>query len=233
MAARRATHPRLTPEAGTAVLIGTAAVVLTVFYYFGRADAIGVYSAARGWTTMTGPALGVGMHAVVAALLLGGVPVLVARWALGYSLADLGLGLGNWRRGLVLLAAGLPLAVVAGWIGSTNPLMRAVYPLATAAPPGGVAPYALMLFLYFGAWEVLFRGVLLFGIRRTVGEWPANATQTAISTTAHFGRAINETGIALPAGVLFGWIDLRIGSIWYLAVVHWVVGVSMEWFIGW
>lgn len=232
MAADRTT-PRLSPEVSTAVLIGTAAVALTLFYYWGRVDTVGVFSEARGWTPMTGTTLGVGAHAIVSALLLGLLPVVVARSILGCSLADLGLGLGDWRRGLLLIAAGAPVAVLIGWIGSLNPLMRAVYPLATSAPEGGFVPYALSLFLYFGAWEVLFRGVLLFGTYRAIGEWPANATQTALSTVAHFGRAASETGIALPAGILFGWINLRVGSLWYLAIVHWIVGVSMEWFIGW
>jgi hypothetical protein len=30
---------------------------------------------------------------------------------------------------------------------------------------------------------------------------------------------------------VFGWLGLRLGSVWYVAVIHWVVGVSMDWFI--
>jgi membrane protease YdiL (CAAX protease family) len=48
---------------------------------------------------------------------------------------------------------------------------------------------------------------------------------------AHFGRAFDETLAALPAGLLFGWVDLQVGSVWYIAVIHWVVGVSLDWFI--
>lgn len=58
----------------------------------------------------------------------------------------------------------------------------------------------------------------------------ANAVQTAVSVTAHFGRALNETFAALPAGLVFGWVTGRIGSMWYIAVIHWVVGVSLDWF---
>ncbi|HEX9691664.1 MAG TPA: CPBP family intramembrane glutamic endopeptidase [Gemmatimonadales bacterium] len=232
MAQKPANAPRVSPDHAAAALIAVAAVVLTVFYYYARVDTVGVISS-RGWSSMTGTPRSVATHAALAVLLLAVIPVAVARLILRCSLADLGLGLGDWRRGVTLLAAGLPLAVLAGWIGSRSPLMQAVYPLATSAPGAGFVPYALLLFLYFGAWEILFRGVLLFGLRHSTGEWTANASQTGLSMTAHFGRAINETAIAFPAGLLFGWIDLRVGSLWYLAIVHWCVGVSMEWFIGW
>ena len=136
------------------------------------------------------------------------------RWSV---LRALGLGRGRWRAGLAWLAVGIPLAVLAGWIGSRSPDVRAVYPLdaGLTAAPSAFIPHALQQFLYFGAWEVLFRGVLLFGLRDRLGGGTANLLQTALSVVAHFGRAFDETLAALPAGLLFGW----------------VVGVSLDWFI--
>ena len=109
--------------------------------------------------------------------------------------------------------------------------MRAVYPLAPAAAQANFPLYALGEFLYFGAWEVLFRGVLLFGMRNRFGDGGANALQAALAATAHFGRAMNEAVAAIPASLLFGFASFKVGSIWYVAVIHWVVGVSMEWFM--
>jgi membrane protease YdiL (CAAX protease family) len=171
------------------------------------------------------------VHFAAAALLLGILPVAAARVLTGLSLKELGLGLGNVRAGLLLLGAGAPLAILAGAIAAASPAMRAVYPLFPAAARQGFVTYAVVQFLYFGAWEVLFRGVLLFGLRPKLGDGSANALQTALSVTAHFGRAINETASALMAGPLFGWLDLKLGSIWYVAILHWLVGVSMDWFI--
>ena len=215
------------PEA--VVLLGVAALI--GFYYFARADTIGVFGLGRGWAPMTGEPLPISRHLVLAALLLGALPALAARHLTGLSWRELGLGLGNWRRGLALVAIGCPLAVLAGRIAAANPAMRAVYPLDPAAAGQGFAGYAILQFLYFGAWEVLFRGVLLFATRRKFGEAGANVLQTAVSVTAHFGRALDETFAAFPAGLLFGWIGLRLGSIWYVAILHWLVGVSMDWFI--
>ena len=77
----------------------------------------------------------------------------------------------------------------------------------------------------------MFRGVILFGLRKHVGGATANAIQTALSVLAHFGRPFEETLSAIPAGLVFGAIDLRVGSIWYVAIIHWVVGVALDWWV--
>ena len=213
------------------VLLLAVTAVLFLFYYFGRADTVGVGAMGRGWTPMTGPALPAPLHYALSVGLLGLIPLFLAWKLSGGTLHQLGLGLGDWRRGLLVLAAGLPLAVLAGWIASRDPAMRGVYPLDEALARSRFPAYAGLQLLYIGAWEVLFRGVLLFGLRGRWGDGGANALQTSLSVVAHFGRAVSETFSALPAGFVFGWVGLRVGSIWYVTLVHWVVGVSMEWFI--
>lgn len=214
-------------------ILVAAALVLATFHYWARPDTIGVFSAARGWVALTRKPLDPVLYFLGSALLLGVVPVLAARWLTGLRPAALGLGLGRWRAGLLWLAVGLPLAVVAGKMGSLSPEMQSVYPLdPTIDPtPSRVLPYALLQFLYYAAWEGLFRGVLLFGLKDRLGPAAANALQTAISVTAHFGRPLAETFAAIPAGLVFGAVGLRVRSIWYVAVIHWLVGVSLDWFI--
>jgi membrane protease YdiL (CAAX protease family) len=214
------------------LLLGATAA-LVAFHYLTRADAVGVFAEGRGWFPLTGAPWSPGLHFALSGLILGLLPVLLARVGFGISLAELGLGFGRWRAGLVWLAVGLPLAVLAGKTGAGSEAVRAVYPLGgtLSAEPAGFAPHAMQQFLYFGAWEVLFRGVLLFGLRRRIGPLAANLLQTALSVTAHFGRPLDETFAAIPAGLVFGWVDLQVGSIWYVAVLHWVVGVSLDYFI--
>ena len=213
------------------ILLSVVTVVLLAFYYVGRADTIGVFSQGRGWIAMTAPPLGAPAHYVFSFVLLGAIPLVVAWRLTGARASGLGLGLGDWRRGFLLLAIGVPLAALAGWLASREPAMRAVYPLSEDLARDSFPAYAGLQLLYIGAWEVLFRGVLLFGLRGIWGEHPSNALQTSLSVVAHFGRAAYETFSALPAGFVFGWLGLRLGSIWYVAVIHWVVGVSMDWFI--
>jgi membrane protease YdiL (CAAX protease family) len=215
-----------------ALVIVTAVVALMGMYYFARPDAIGVFSPLRGWRRMTPGTRTPLMHFAASALLLGIGPVLVAHWIGGFSWHELGLGFGHWKRGAIWLAVGLPLAVLAGKIAAGQAGMRAVYPLdpTLAHTLRAFVPYALAGFLYYGAWEVLFRGVLLFGLATPFGPTNANVTQSALACTAHFGRAINETFAALPGSALFGVVALTTGSIWYAALIHWTVGMTTEWF---
>ena len=214
-------------------LLGSGTLLLVIFHYLLRADTVGVFSPQRGWHALTHGPVPLPLHYLAAALVLGVVPVILAKAATGKSLAQLGLGLGDWRSGLRWLAVGLPLAILAGYVGAGSAPMRAVYPLDTTvgADPRVFAPYAALQFLYYGAWEVFFRGVLLFGLADRLGRTTANLAQTGLSVTAHFGRAFSETFSALPAGLLFGWVTLRVRSIWYIAIIHWVVGISCDWFI--
>jgi membrane protease YdiL (CAAX protease family) len=213
------------------VLVLVATLALAAFYYGLRADVIGVHRVGGEWAPMTAPAEAPVVHYVGSLLLLALIPVAAARGILGISLRTLGLGLGRWREGLVWLAVGAPIAILAGRIGADSAMLRAVYPLDGDLTPARFLPGAATQFLYYGSWEVLFRGVLLFGLRGSLGGGSANAIQTALSVIAHFGRAPDETFAAIPAGLLFGWIDLRIGSVWPVAILHWLVGVSMDWFI--
>lgn len=219
-------------QARASILLITATLVLVALYYFGRADTIGVLSRGRAWEVMTPGVRSAQMHYLLSALLLGLVPLVVARFACGIRLRELGLGVGRWREGLVWLAIGVPLAIIAGKIAAGQAAMRAVYPLDPTIGAGWeFLPYAAAAFLYFGSWEILFRGVLLFGLAPSMGDGAANAVQTGLAVTAHFGRALNEVFSALPASLVFGYVVLRVRSIWYIALIHWTVAMSMEWFI--
>jgi membrane protease YdiL (CAAX protease family) len=206
-------------------------LMLFVFYYAARADSIGTLSPRGGWTPITLPPLGPATHYVVSALLLGVIPVTAVMLLWGRRPRDLGLGLGRWRAGLAVLAIGVPIVFLAGKVGAGSPAMRAVYPLNPGLNPDGFLSHAGLTLLYYGSWEVLFRGVLLFGLKGRLGGRFANVFQTALSVLAHFGRPMTETFAALPAGLLMGWVGLRLHSIWYVAAIHWLVGLSVDWFL--
>jgi membrane protease YdiL (CAAX protease family) len=215
------------------VLLLVATGALFLFAYLTRVDLIGTSRVGGDWYPFSGPAVSPTLHFVAAALLLGATPVAVAHWVCGIPLRELGLGVGRWKEGLAWVAVGVPIAILAGKVASGSPAMRAVYPLDSMVSGEfwSFALHAVRNLLYFLAWEILFRGVLLFGLVRRSSAGQANTTQTGLSVVAHFGRPMTETFSAIPAGLAFGWISLRVQSIWYVAVIHWVVGMSMDWFI--
>ncbi len=224
---------RLSARIGPEWLALVATASLTAFYYGVRADAIGVLPARGVWTPMTGAPVPPILHFAGALALLAIVPLAAARRLTGLGFRGLGLGLGRVKQGLILLALGIPLVILGAFLAARSPWMQSVYPLGKGigAAPERFLPYAATEFLYYGSWEVLFRGVLLFGLRNRLGATGANLLQTALSVTAHFGRPLEETAAAIPGGILFGWLDLKLGSIWYVAALHWILGAGVDWFV--
>jgi len=231
--ARSVASDRQAPDGRPAWLIIVAAAVLTIFYYGMRMDLIGVARSGGDWTAMTRPVVSLLRHNVAAAVLLGLIPLVVARRISGLHLGRLGLGMGNRRRGLVWIAVGVPIAIILGKLSAGHPDVRAVYPLGSGLTreTGPFLTHAITQLLYYGAWEVLFRGVLLHGLQPRFGFTGSNALQTALSVVAHFGRPFSETMAALPAGLAFGGVARNTGSIWPVVIIHWTAGVAQDWFI--
>lgn len=222
---------RLPAPGRAAPLLTLAVLALTLFHYWTRADQLGLRSAGGAWSPLSGTPLPPAAHWLAAALLLGLLPLCGARLG-GLRARDVGLGAGRARAGAAWTAIGVPVALLAGRWAAADPHLRAVYPLDRALAPTAASflPHAALLLAYYVAWELLFRGVLLLGLRQRLGAGPANALQTALSVTAHFARPAVETLSAIPAGLAFGAITLRSRSIWPAVIIHWTVGVALDWF---
>jgi membrane protease YdiL (CAAX protease family) len=145
-----------------------------------------------------------------------------------------GLSLGNWRRGLLIIIVGAPLAVLSGFVGSRDPELRRFYPFSKTAcrSPGiFIAFEGAYLFLYYTAWEFLYRGILFFPLIPAIGLVPALALQTIISTLHHAGHPQSEILAALGAGFVFGLVAYFTGSIIYPIFLHALTGISTDAFI--
>ncbi len=214
-------------------LILVAVVVLTVFFYQARVDTIAVSHTSGDFTEMTGPVVNFLSHNLAALLLMGLLPLVSGHLLCGLRLQEVGLGVGQWSRGLVWLAVGIPLACVVAWFSAAQPEMQAVYPLERGLTSDGSSfiPHLAGQLVYYIAWEVLFRGVLLFGLRKRMGFAGANIVQTALSAIAHFGKPLPEALAAIPAGLIFGGIAKHTRSVWYVVLIHLAVGAAQDWFI--
>jgi membrane protease YdiL (CAAX protease family) len=230
---RFTTFRKTSPDTRPAWVILVAMIALTQFYYWTRADTIGVASGAGPWVAMTREPVSLVTHNLAAGLLLGLLPLLCARVLCGMGWRDLGLGFGRPKKGLLWLAIGIPVAILAGKMSSLQPEMRAVYPLNPdlTSDVGPFLRHSGLSMIYISAWEILFRGILLYGLKEKFGFAGANIIQTALSVVAHFGRPFTETASAIPAGLAFGGVARATGSVWYVAIIHWAVGVAQDWFI--
>lgn len=202
-------------------------------WYLSRPDTLWLRRGAAEAFRVTGPALPAATAFTLTLVAMGVVPGLLARPVLGRSPFSLGLGLGDVRWILRILAFGLPAAVVAGWVGTGSSAMAAVYPLggAVTRDPAVFAMHAGFYLIYYLGFEYLFRGFLLLGTKDEIGPTAANLLQACLAMAFHFGKPGNEMLAAFPASLLFGWATLRTGSLWCALIVHWVVGVSLDWFM--
>lgn len=129
--------------------------------------------------------------------------------------AEYGFGVGDWRAGLVLSAAGMVLSAPVVWIAAKQPAMRAFYE--TQAPG---LPWTSFLDLI--GWEFFFRGFLLFSYARRFGA-DALWLQTVPFALAHIGKPSIETLSTIFGGFAFGWLAYRTRSFLYPFLVHWFI----------
>lgn len=174
---------------------------------------------------------------VGALLLLGIVPLIVARFYLKEPLSALGVQWGDWRFGLKAVGILMPvIAVTLLWPGASNPEMRAWFPLdhSAGASVGTFVVYQTVRFVvFYTAWEFLFRGFMLFGLRNTTGDCLAICIQVIPSCLWHIGMPVPELLSSIAGGVLFGMLALRTRSIVWPLLLHTMIGVVNDGLIVW
>lgn len=150
------------------------------------------------------------------------------------TLASFGWTFGRAGLGAVIVLIGLPLAMLAGFLGSRDPGLRRMYPFAKAAcaDAGTFARYELSyLLFYYLPWEFVFRGVLFLPLVPAIGLVPALAVQTLVSTLLHIGHPDSEVFAAAGAGLAFGLVAYFTGSFLYPLVLHAATGMATDTFL--
>lgn len=166
---------------------------------------------------------------------LGLLPLLIIRLVFDEPLANYGVQLGNWRQGigsmLLILAV---VAILFLYPSSQTADFRQVYPFDRTAGRSLVAFVrfeALRGLLFYSAWEFFFRGFMLFGLRKYVGDWLAICIQTIPSCLWHIGLPPGEILASIPAGIFFGIMAFRLNSILWVYLLHYFIGVVLDLFI--
>jgi hypothetical protein len=156
------------------------------------------------------------------------------RW--GMNASNLGWRRGNTRLGAILTAIGLAVAVVAGFTAAADASMVAWYPwervfvdpsFGSFNIAGFIVMEAMYVILYYMPYEFFFRG---FSMVPLVEHGKVRSTwtviySTAITTLVHWDVPATELVSALVVGLIFGIAVLKCRSIWYVLIVHVVVGV--------
>jgi membrane protease YdiL (CAAX protease family) len=168
-------------------------------------------------------------------LVMGILPVLLVRFGFRESLKGYGLSLGDWRRGLsATLFLFVLIAILLIYPASQTEEIRAVFPFDKAAGDSVFAFLRFQLFrglFFYSAWEFFFRGFVLFGLRKQLGDGIAICVQAIPSCLWHIGMPAQEIFSSLVAGILFGILVLRTRSILWVFLLHYLIGVILDLFI--
>jgi membrane protease YdiL (CAAX protease family) len=215
------------------VVTGATLAWFTLFWFQGRRSSYTDLFGPVPWGGLRGlvPFFYMVGASVVARMLL---PMLTARTAIGRGPLDYGYRLRGtfkmWWVYVGLVAVIVPVVIWASSLAS----FQAKYPwckqgieAGNALNLGVYAIYAATLFVFYASGEAFWRGFLLFGTERRLGD---NALfLTLIPYVAgHFGKPLPETLGAIASGLVLGFLALRHRSFWLGALTHWGVAMTMD-----
>src|SRR5206468_570182 len=122
-------------------------------------------------------------------VLFGFIPLMIIIFLFQDSWKNYGVTLGDWKRGILYISILLPVICIALlYPASHRGEIRAFYPLEKHIGESVSNFLALQiprLVLFYTAWEFFFRGYMLFGVRKYVGDWLAICIQTIPSCLWH------------------------------------------------
>jgi len=162
------------------------------------------------------------------------VPIFIIRVILKERLGDFGIGWGERRVGLAIIGVLFPIiAVIFLLPASRLPSFLSEYPLFHQAGErlSILIFYELFYGLYYLSWAFFFRGYMLFGTKDTLGQANSILIQTIPSTLMHIGKPDGEIWSSILAGLIFGAIALKTRSIFYVFLLHWLIGITLDIFI--
>lgn len=147
--------------------------------------------------------------------------------ALGVLLTDrthhLGLGMGAPRRGLLVLALGIPATMLAMSVLVRGSGVEAFY----RGHGGGLLELALRYLPAMLQVEVCFRGILLFGMLPRLGAPLAIAVSVLPYGLIHLEKPLEEALGSIPVGIALAAAAVWCRSIWYGLLLHLVGAVAL------
>lgn len=208
-------------------------VLLTAFKYYGTKE---FYLAHLQSSVVLGgnPEWTAALYVFCSSLVLfGAVPVVIIKAFFRESLSGYGFQFGDRKFGWMAVLILSPVFMISAFPSSAMPDFLAEYPIYKGAGETlqtFLAHAFSYLFFYVG-WEIYFRGFMQFGLRSSLGDWNAILVQVLASCLVHIGKPVDEIYSSILGGLVWGILAFRTRSILYGIITHWVLGVSLDFFI--
>jgi hypothetical protein len=150
-------------------------------------------------------------------------PLLAVLVLYGGRFREFGLGLGKWRTwGLHVIVAVIVATPVLVLAGRSRAFID-YYAIADFSLAGYILPTLAYLF----AWEYIYRGFLLFGLKEKLGG-AAVLVQLIPFVLLHIGKPELETVSTIVTGAYFGYVAYRGNSFWPALLIHCYVNVGFR-----
>ena len=136
---------------------------------------------------------------------------------------DFGLRFGNWRIWLfhvaLVFTVGLPILYFSSRISS----LEGYYTIGQF----DLLKYSVETIAYMFAWEFLFRGFLIFGLKEKLGELSI-LVQMIPFAILHFGKPEVETISTILVGIYLGYVVYRGNSYWPALIIHLFINITFR-----
>ncbi len=154
------------------------------------------------------------------------MPLLVILALLRENPLDFGIRPGNARVWGIYTVVTCLIALPVVYLASRTSTFQSYYTIEQFSP----LRYFLETIAYLLAWEFIFRGFLLFGLRSRLGELSI-LVQMLPFALLHIGKPEVETISTIVMGVYLGYIAYRGNSYWPAFFVHLFINVSLVFFV--
>ncbi|MEK6780128.1 MAG: CPBP family intramembrane glutamic endopeptidase [Bacteroidota bacterium] len=184
------------------------------------------YQDENGWVTY------VCFQKVMGTLFMGVIPGTILISISDYTLADLGLRMGNYNESLIYIAVIGSLIFILNYFVSRNPFNLGMYPQMRIKVwnKDRILINSIAWVAYMFGYEFMYRGLLLVVCYDSFGFWPAVAINLSFYLATHIAKGLIETIGTIPYGLLLCFVTISTGSIAVAFVTHLILALSNDYF---
>lgn len=165
--------------------------------------------------------------------LLGLIPALIVKFGFKEKLADYGVRWGDLKKCFIFFAILAPGLLLVSYFASSDSEILLMFPYCKSS--ANTVQMFLINILFFGlfyvGWEFHFRGFLMHGMSPYMSKANAILFQALASSLIHIGNPALETFGAISGGLLLGVMVIQTRSLLAGFLIHYLLGVSLDYFI--
>ncbi|GAB4346327.1 MAG: hypothetical protein Kow0099_27470 [Candidatus Abyssubacteria bacterium] len=221
------------PQSRVPIVCISASLLLIVFHAVAQPEFFDAHLARRFTLSPINDLYRCIYHFGATFVLLGLLPAIFACALWNERPSEWGLTLGRNKLGGAAVLLGLfvvMLPVLAHM--SKLPEVSATHPLCRLAVrhTGALVIYEASLLFHMAGWEFFFRGFLLFGLKKPLGESAIYLQALPYALMYLDGSHLEALG-AIPAGIILGYLASRTGSVWYSVLLHWLCVSALDYMV--